>query len=394
MSDPFALPPGLPAPGADARAHGERVLACIRERIGRSGPIPFVEYMDFCLNAPALGYYAAGSGKFGAEGDFVTAPELSPLFARVVARQFDEILQRLDGGEIVEIGGGTGAFARDSLAALAELGRASVRYRILETSAELRDRQQERLSGLGVEWLDALPDEPFDGIIFANEVADALPVECFRVVGDGELESVHVDVDGKAGLRLVGLSAGERLRDHVAGVEARLGRRLGAGYHSEWCPSLGFWLEALAAPLRRGAMLIIDYGYGEAEYYHPERSGGTLGCHYRHHWHADPLLLPGLQDLTASVDFSVLARAGRALGFELFGFTTQAWFLLECGLATEMEAAARGDDPVRYAELAGAARRLTLPGEMGERFRVLGFGRGLAGAELIGFGGRRLDDAL
>ena len=407
MTEPFG-PAGLPAPGADAAAHGRRAEGVIRRRIGKEGAIPFSEYMDMCLNAPGLGYYTAGGAKFGPEGDFVTAPELSPLFGRCVARQFEEILELLGGGEILEIGGGSGAFAESCLAELSHRDTAPRRYSILETSPDLRDRQRRRLEPLGVGWLDALPADSFEGVVFANEVADALPVERFRLSPEG-VESMHVDAD-REGLCWAARPAGGALRRHVRAVEGRLGRPLGAaGYESEWCPSLPAWLEAITARLRRGLVLVFDYGYGEAEYYHPDRDRGALRCHYRHRRHDDPLILPTLQDITASVDFSALARAGDAAGLDRVGFTTQAWFLLGCGitrLLSELEmkegGGGAGADAVprragpRYAAHAHAVRQLTLPGEMGERVRVLGLGRGLGGsaAALRGFGGRRLDDRL
>ena len=414
MNDPFR-PGGLPAPGPDALAHGRRAEGLIRQRIDEEGPIPFSDYMELCLNAPGLGYYTAGSGNFGPEGDFVTAPEISTLFGRCVARQFDEVLGLLGGGEILEIGGGTGAFAKSCLAELARRGAAPRRYRILESSPELRERQRRRLEPLGVEWPDSLPEEPFEGVVFANEVADALPVERFRLSPEGA-ESMHVGACS-GGFRWVARPAGPALRDHLRAVEARLGRPIGApGYESEWCPSLRGWLEAVAGRLRRGLVLLFDYGYGEAEYYHPDRDRGTLACHYRHRWHDDPLVLPALQDITASVDFSALARAGDGAGLDRVGFTTQAWFLLGCGLThllaesapTEGEDGGReenadevgeegGSREARYAARAHAVRRLTLPGEMGERIRVLGLGRALgeeAAAHLSGFSGRRLDDRL
>ena len=494
MNDPFH-PNGLPAPGPDALAHGRRAEALIRRRIEEEGPIPFSDYMELCLNAPGLGYYTAGSGKFGPGGDFVTAPEISPLFGRSLARAFGEVLDLLGGGEVLELGGGTGAFAESCLGELARRDAAPPRYRILEPSPDLRERQRRRLEPLGVEWLDSLPDEPFSGIVFANEVADALPVERFRIAPEG-VESMHVGLDS-GGFHWVARPAGPALQGHVRAVEARLGRPIGAaGYESEWCPSLGGWLEAVAGRLDRGLVLVFDYGYGEAEYYHPERDRGTLGCHYRHRWHDDPLVLPALQDITASVDFSALARAGDGAGLDRVGFTTQAWFLLGCGLTRLLaeSAAAEGDedgraghagsdyvpsssrprsakwppgsagilpaqpsevplraragsprsqevvlpgtpcsrngpDPnmslvrnqdagsgsgddgdgdgghdgargagaARYAAHAHAVRQLTLPGEMGERIRVLGLGRALgeeAAAALGGFSGRRLDDRL
>ncbi|MCY4450403.1 MAG: SAM-dependent methyltransferase [Immundisolibacterales bacterium] len=401
--DPFR-PAGLPHPSPEAVAHGRRTAHHIRGRIEAQGPIPFSDYMELCLNAPGLGYYTAGSAKFGPEGDFVTAPEISPLFGRSVARQVESVLELLGGGEILELGGGTGAFAESCLTELSRRGANPRRYRILETSPDLRDRQRRRLGTLGVEWLDAIPEEPVDGVVFANEVADALPVERFRLTPE-RVESLHVGLDA-GGFRWVPRPARSALRDHVRAVERRLGRPLGpAGYESEWCPSLPGWLDAITFPLRRGLLLVFDYGYGEAEYYHPDRGQGTLGCHYRHRWHDDPLVLPALQDITASVDFSALARAGDAAGMDRVGFTTQAWFLIGCGVTDflaengpdEDEPATGRSVAVRRAANAHAVRQLTLPGEMGERIRVLGLGRGLgerAADGFAGFSGRRLDDRL
>ena len=403
VNDPFR-PAGLPHPSPEVVAHGRRAAHLIRHRIEARGSIPFSDYMELCLNAPGLGYYTAGSAKFGPAGDFVTAPEISPLFGRSVARQIESVLHLLGGGEILELGGGTGAFAESCLAELARRGANPHRYRILETSPDLRDRQRRRLGMLGVEWLDAIPEEPFDGVVFANEVVDALPVERFRLAPK-RVESLHVGIDA-GGFRWVPRPARPALRDHVRAVESRLGRALGpAGYESEWCPSLPGWLDAVTLPLRRGLLLVFDYGYGEAEYYHPDRVHGTLGCHYRHRWHDDPLVLPALQDITASVDFSALARAGDAAGMDRVGFTTQAWFLIGCGVTDllaetgpgEDGPAAGGSGAVRHAASAHAVRQLTLPGEMGERIRVLGLGRALGeGAVhgLAGFSGRRLDDRL
>ena len=466
MSDPLR-PAGLPAPTPEAIAHGRRAQELIRRRIEARGSIPFSEYMDLCLTAPGVGYYTAGSAKFGPDGDFVTAPEVSSLFGRCVARHFEAVLDLLGQGEVLELGGGTGAFAESCLSELAHRGVAPQRYRILEPSPDLRERQGRRLARLTrVEWLDSLPEEPFEGIVFANEVADALPVERFRL-SSGGVETMHVGL-GPDGLRWIARPAGPALLDHVRGVEHRLGRPLGeAGYESEWCPSLPGWLDAVAAPLRRGLVLVFDYGYGEAEYYHPQRDRGTLGCHYRHRWHDDPLILPALQDITASVDFSALDRAGAAAGLGRVGFTTQAWFLIGCGLTELLAESAAGDGATdgwaerngrargqgcgtgdesgsddndnhsgngngtdnrgrdggndnrgggggngnrhaglaggnpaaeaRYAARAGEVRRLTMPGEMGERIRVLGLGRGLgegAAPALAGFGGRRLDERL
>lgn len=375
------IPSELPEPDADARAHGERVVALIRREIdGAGGMIPFARFMDLALYAPGLGYYSTGSVKLGPAGDFVTAPELSPLFARCLARQAREVLATLGGGSIVEAGAGSGVMACELLAELERLDALPEQYAILELSADLRARQQvlfaERIPHLlpRIAWLDRPPERCFTGIVLANELLDALPVH--RIVSGRDAEEYVCWRD-----------------DHFAWAEgplsdAHLGLRLGAlygalgrgnfttGYRIEINLAAEAWVASVAAALERGMILAIDYGYPRREYYHPERAGGTLMCHYRHRAHGDPLILAGLQDITAHIDFTALAEAAVAHGLSVSGYTTQAYFLLASGL-DEIGASLADLPAVERMQLAQQIRRLTLPGEMGEKFKAIALTRGL-----------------
>lgn len=372
----------LPAPDSDALAHSERLAGLVRERIrAAGGALGFAEYMRLALYAPGLGYYSAGARKFGAAGDFVTAPEVSPLYSRVLARQLGEILTALGGGDVLELGAGSGRMAADMLRAMGASDTLPERYLILEVSADLRERQRERLAREApellprVRWLDALPAAPLRGVIVANEVVDALPVERFRREGEGVSRAVVVEA--AEGLAVDWREAPRALARAVADIERRLGRRLAPGYVSEVSLGLPGWLADLAGALGEGFVLFSDYGYAETEYYAAERGRGTLRCHYRHRAHDDALLWPGLQDLTAWVDFSALARAGVAAGLELAGYTTQAHFLIAGGLEAELSGLAELPERQRLALSAGV-KTLTLPGAMGEAFRFMGFSRGAA----------------
>ena len=371
--------PDLPPPDEDALAHSHRLVEHIREEIGRRGPIPFSRFMELALYAPGLGYYSAGARKFGAEGDFVTAPELSPLFSCCLARQCAEVLETLDGGDILEFGAGSGVMAADILLELERMECLPERYLILELSAGLRRRQRDTLAARApallsrVHWLEAWPESPVEGVVLGNEVLDALPVERF-CIGEEGVVSLDVDAAG-AGLEISPRPAGKELREAVGRLERLLGHALPVGYGSEINLSLPAWMHGLGASLARGAVLLIDYGYPRHEYYHPQRGMGTLMCHYRHRAHADPLLWPGLQDITAHVDFSAVAEAGQAAGLALAGFSHQAAFLVGCGLETLF--AEPVTDMREQLERARQVKLLTLPGEMGERFKVIGFHRGL-----------------
>jgi SAM-dependent MidA family methyltransferase len=371
---------GLPPPDADAGEHSARVVEHIRQRIASEGGwIPFTVFMDLALHAPGFGYYAAGTQKFGAPGDFVTAPELTPLFGRSLARQVAQILQ-LTGGDIVELGAGSGALAVDMLAELDRLGCMPARYRILELSSELAQRQRHRVSqmmpGLAtrVEWIEGLPGN-VSGVVIANEVLDALPVHLVAWRDDGLFERGVTFRDGS--LAWDERPAEASLREAVNQIPVR------APYLSEISPSVNALVASLAEGIHHGAVLLIDYGFGRAEYYHPQRSGGTLMCHYRHHAHTDPFFLPGLQDITAHVDFTAVATAGVETGCTLAGYTTQAQFLLNSGI-TELLAQTPVDDPAAYLPQAAAVQKLVSPAEMGELFKVLALSRGID-VPLLGF---------
>ena len=367
----------LPRPGADAAEHSNRLVRVILDEISASGgSLKFSRFMQMALYEPGLGYYSAGSLKFGPDGDFVTAPELSPLFSRCLARACAEVVGQYDDAEIIEVGGGSGIMAADVLAELKRLDRSPRRYRILEVSADLRERQQARLADRGeqgdrVEWLADFPVDPINGVILANEVLDALACERFRITSSGP-KYLAVQKAG-SGLGWTTLPADSELLEAIERIESDLETTLPEGFESEFCPQLGAWLQGLASCLSSGLILFIDYGLPRRHYYHHQRSGGTLMCHYRQRAHPDPFLWPGLQDITAWVDFTAVAEAGIDAGLALEGFTSQAAFLIGSGITTMVEEAST--DRLRI-EAAGQVRRLTLPGEMGEKFKVMGLGKG------------------
>jgi len=374
------LPDLDPASAAHSRLVARHLQAQIR---AASGWLPFDRWMDEALYAPGLGYYAAGSAKLAEGGrhpcgDFVTAPELTPLFAQTLARQVAEVLEACGGAEVLEFGAGTGALAEGVLAALDELG-VPARYRIVELSADLRDRQRARLAAYGdrVAWLDALPDA-FVGCVVANEVLDAMPVRLFRWTGDGLEE------------RGVALEGDERFvwqhRAAPAGLAQAVMARMPPlpGYVSEINLRGEAFVRGMGAWLKAGAALLIDYGFARAEYYHPQRAEGTLMCHLRHVAHADPFAAVGVQDITAHVDFTAMAEAAAEGGLDVLGYASQAAFLMNAGL---MDLLSRVDpaDVQAYARAVAPVQKLLSPAEMGELFKVLAVGRGVA-RPLSGFG--------
>ncbi len=371
----------LPAPTPDALAHSQRVAAHLHALIDAAGGwIPFSRYMEAALYAPGLGYYAAGAMKFGAAGDFVTAPEMTPLFGRTLAHALAPVLAET-GGEVLELGAGSGQLAADLLGELERLDALPTRYSILEVSADLRQRQQEvlardlpQLAGR-VQWLDALPAH-FSGVILGNEVLDALPAELVHWTENGPL-SRGVIVKGDTFAWQDRPIADPVLRARADALD------LAPGYVSEINLAADALIASLAQCLDRGLILMIDYGFVAAEYYHPQRHMGTLRAHYRHHALDDPFYLPGLCDLTAHVDFSAVARAGTAAGLELAGYASQAGFLLNSGL-TELLMQTSPDDAAAYLPQANAVQRLVSPAEMGELFKVIGFSKGGI-APLAGF---------
>ena len=405
----------LPAPDPVAAEHSARLVDLLRATIADAGgAISFARFMDLALYAPGLGYYRAGARKFGSGGDFVTAPELSPLFSRCLARQCQEILAALGSGQILELGAGSGVMAADLLLELRALNALPERYAILELSGELRDRQRQTLTRRAPEvldrvvWLDQPPEPEFRGIVLGNEVLDALPVERFRITAHGPRRLMVRWTE--AGLAWAEGDEDPAVTAAIAGIEADLGGRLPEDYRSEYIPHLPDWLRTIAEPLAAGALLFVDYGYPRRAYYHPERTTGTLLCHYRHRAHDDPLILPGLQDITASVDFTAVAQAARAVGLDVAGYTRQNYFLFGCGLMDlladqippnpplekgggEAGGISSPTDTVHYLEQARQVKLLTLPGEMGDRFQAIALTRNLT-LPLRGFSFRDERDRL
>lgn len=371
----------FPAPDAESLEVSRRLVELIRGEIaGCGGQISFARYMELALYAPGLGYYSAGARKFGAGGDFVTAPEISPLFARCVARQGEQVLRQLGGGDMLEAGAGSGALACDVLQELERRDALPRRYLILELSAELRARQQalvaQRIHHLAarVQWLDALPPAGFRGVMFANELLDAMPVHRFRIEDSGTSE-LYVTWQDTGFAWRAGKPGSAELEQRIAALD------LAPGFVSEISLSARAWIKSVAELLEAGLILLVDYGFPRRELYHAQRSHGTLLCHYRHRAHGDPFLYPGLQDITAHVDFTAVAEAAHEAGLRVAGYAAQAHFLLSCGLA---EMAADTVDTHTRVLAAQQVRRLTLPDEMGEVFKAIALTRGLD-VPLLGF---------
>jgi len=372
----------LPEPDAAARAASAALCQHINAHIHAAGGwIPFSHYMAQALYAPGLGYYSGGAQKFGAAGDFITAPELSPLFARTLAVPAVQVMAQ-SAAQILEVGAGSGVLAAELLHALDTLGQLPERYAILELSGELRARQQqtlqERVPQLlsRVCWLETLPPQ-FRGLVMANEVLDAMPVAVVAWPDEHQIEECGIALDAQGRL------CWESRPASGAVLAAARTLEVPAPYRSEINLAASAWVAEWGRRLAAGALLLIDYGFPRHEFYHPQRRGGTLMCHYRHHAHEDPLWWPGLNDITAHVDFSAIAEAGFHAGLTVLGYTTQASFLLNCGL-TDLLARLPQDDQRAYLTAARAAEKLILPHEMGELFKVIALGRGLERA-LPGF---------
>src|SRR3954466_2303568 len=311
--------------------------------------------MQLALYEPGLGYYAGGAQKVGRDGDFVTAPELGSLFGRTLARQLEEL-----GDAIVEFGAGSGALAETLLS------QQALDYRIIEISPHLQARQQARL-GARAQWLTSLP-ERIRGVVIANEVVDAMPVHALAWRENGVME------------RGISLSENQLVwREKAAQgelLEEASKIQVDAPYESEMGLVAQAWMRELAARLEEGAIFIFDYGFPRREYYHPQRSTGTLMCHYCHRAHADVFAHPGDEDITAHVDFTALANAAVDAGLEVLGYATQAQFLVNCGI-TDVLGEANTENALHYAPIASEAQKLLSPAEMGELFKVLAVGRGV-----------------
>ena len=369
----------LPTPTPEALRHSRTVQELIRAEIAAAGGwISFARYMELALYAPGMGYYSGGSAKFGGAGDFVTAPEISPLFGRALARQAAQVLELMgnEGGDILEFGAGSGKLALELLLELEKLGRLPGRYWILEVSADLRQRQQELFEqrapqfALRVAWLEQLP-EKFNGLMLANEVLDAMPVHIVSWHDAGIFER-GVAWDGKGFMWSERPLLGGALFE--AAQELNLSVDPGTIYLSEISLAVRGFMRSLAGVLQQGAIVLIDYGFGRSEYYHPQRNQGTLMCHIRHHAHDNPFYLPGLQDITSHVDFSAVAGIVTGTNLELLGYTTQANFLINCGI-TEILARTPAENAGDYLPLANQLQKLVSPAEMGELFKVIAFGK-------------------
>jgi SAM-dependent MidA family methyltransferase len=370
-----------PAPSATALATSAQLIGHIQAEIARDGFMSFARFMELALYAPGMGYYAAGSTKFGAGGDYVTAPEISPLFGYALAAQAQQLLE-LGHSHILELGAGSGRLAADLLIGLERRGLAPKRYSILEVSAELRDRQRHTLAALvprlfdRIEWLERLPPR-FSGILIGNEVLDAMPVHLVQT-SSGKAHELGIGCESTTGALVWKTRA---LTGELAAIAAELD--LADNYTTEVHLAACGLVRSLANVLERGVAFFIDYGFPRREYYHAERDQGTLMCHYRQRAHTDPLVLIGLQDITAHLDFTALGEAAVADGLELLGYTSQAQFLINCGILEFLEAMG----PVNVASYAPAVARvqkLLSPAEMGELFKVIAFGRGVS-QPLLGF---------
>jgi SAM-dependent MidA family methyltransferase len=379
-------PASLPVPEPEALDQSARLVASLHAEIAAAGGwLGFARFMERVLYAPGLGYYAGGARKFGYTerdgSDFVTAPELSPLFAQTLAQPVAQVFEASGTRRVLEFGAGTGRLAAGLLNAL---GEACESYAIVELSGELRERQRATLAAEApqhaarVQWLDTLPDR-FDGVVLGNEVLDAMPVRLVVRQGADWLErGVALAQDG------VGFAFVDRPLVDRAVLATLEGIDLPDGYLTECHEAAAGFVRTVCAMLGRGAAFFIDYGFPRHEYYHPQRDGGTLMCHYRHRAHDDPFLYPGLQDITAHVEFSGMAEAAQAAGAELAGYTSQARFLLNAGL-TDALAQLDPADPARFLPAANAVQRLVSEAEMGELFKVIAFTRGLEGVQLDAF---------
>ena len=377
--------PDLPKPSSQELERSAKLVDLIRAQIQLNGKMPFSEFMHTALMHPELGYYrrvASPIASISTSGDFTTAAEFSPLYAATIAHDFAQVLSELKAATILELGPGSGAFAQNCIQTLAKLQQLPERYCLLEPCAARRAEQKAKLKpvaekySLTIEWLDKLPQEKITGIVFANEVLDVLPVECFKIDA-AQIQMQFVDyAQGK--LQAVWGDATENVKDALHKLEQDLGRKLPTGMQSEICLPLPAWLNSLAAVLQSGMLWFADYGYLREVYYHPERMLGTLHCHYKMHVTTDPMLYPGLQDITAHVDFSAVGDVLAENKLDFLGFKTQADYLLCAGITHQLQSYA--DNAVGYDAYMQAVqqfKRLTDPNRMGEVFKVMAFAKNI-----------------
>ena len=374
----------LPEPSAEAQAASRELSACIAACIRTAGGwLPFADYMDLALHQPGLGYYAGGAYKFGKAGDFVTAPELTPLFGQALARQVAQVLGAVSPGltVVLEVGAGSGRLAADLLLALDGLGVLPMRYEILELSGELRARQKQAIAAAvphladRVVWLDELP-ERFSGCVIANELLDALPTHAVAWRADGLMERGVTETQNG-----FGWAAERPAQGALAAAMAAL--PVEAPFESEVGLAARAWVAEWGRRLDRGALLLLDYGLPRHELYHPLRSHGTLRCHYQQRLHEDPFWWPGLSDITTHVDFTAVAEAGFDAGLDVLGYTNQATFLINCGIG-ELLAARQEAGGEQALRATGAVQMLLAPREMGEMFKAIALGKGID-TPLLGF---------
>lgn len=389
----------LPVPGEIAQQHSEKLITLIKNEIEiNDGAIFFQRYMELTLYTPGLGYYAAGSTKFGEEGDFITAPEISPLFSQALANAILPALKlKLDQEQIIlEVGAGRGRMAADILAFLKQQNKLPTEYWILELSADLRERQRTTIEKIvpdlidRVKWLDALP-ENFSGVVLANELLDAMPVQLFQK-NENDINEVNVAWQNDKFVFQLKSSFDERLMKRVNDIETELNSKFSSGYVSEINFTAEDWIKSIAEHLKQGIIILVDYGFPRHEYYHEQRNQGTLMCHYRHRTHPDVFVYPGLQDITAHVDFTAMADAALNAGLQVMGYANQVSFLMGAGL-TELAVISEDNNLTEQMDVASQIKKLTLPHEMGELFKVIGFSKN-CDVDLPAFKFRDLRDSL
>lgn len=375
----------LPLPDKDAEEHSIKVKQCLLDKIAIKGSLSFTEYMQTVLYEPGLGYYSAGSTKLGAEGDFITAPEISSLFSESLAQAILPALTEIENCSILEVGAGSGQMAVAILSYLERNNSLPAHYYILELSADLRLRQlkliQENIPSLAerVVWLDSIPDN-LNAVVLSNELLDAMPVVRFRKEQHGIAIEHVVEVEGQFHLSYKLVENDDitrRVEKRVEEIESETSK-FDIGFISEINFNAEDWLELIAGKLNAGIIILIDYGYPRHEYYHPERNKGTLNCFYRHRHHGNPFIYPGLQDLTAHIDFTAIADAGINNSLSLIGYTSQSSFLFGAGIAhlAEMRSEKFADDNIMsQIEMANEVKKLTMPYEMGEIVKVIGFSK-------------------